>query len=327
MQQTRQVRWGIIGLGNIANTFANDLKHVPNAVLHAVASRNLDKAILFKTKHSANFAYGDYISLATNPDIDIIYIATPHVFHFENSKLCIENGKAVLCEKPMGMNADQVKELCDLAKKNKVFLMEAMWTAFLPNFNKLKELVLSKKLGKVTSFKADFGFKADFIPTSRLFDKKLGGGSILDIGIYPIFTCLTLLGKPTSITTNTIIGKTGVDESCKLDFNYPNKLKAQLTSTLLENTPTEIHIQFEKGVVTLGPNFYGPSDLKIIDTNTNKETILTKNTQGSGYQFEAIHIQELYIQNKIESPIMTHNKSIELATYLDKVLHEIGINY
>ncbi len=326
MKKHKQIRWGIIGLGNIANTFANDLQFVPNALLQGVASRNLEKAEAFKSKNGAIQAFDSYEALANNPDIDIVYIATPHVFHFENAKLCIENAKAVLCEKPMGMNAKQVIELCDLATKNKVLLMEAMWTTFLPNFNKLKNLVFTKKLGEVTSFKADFGFKADFKPTSRLFNKSLGGGSILDIGIYPIFACLSLLGKPISINTNAVIGKTGVDESCKLDFNYPNMLKAQLKSTLLENRTTEIQILFENGSAVLGPNFYGPSDLKIIDNDGN-EIIYPKNTQGSGYQFEAIHIQELFIQNNLESPIMSHSKSIELATYLDKVLHEIGINY
>ncbi|WP_010179385.1 Gfo/Idh/MocA family protein [Aquimarina agarilytica] len=326
MQQVKQTRWGIIGLGNIANTFASDLAFVPNAILHAVASRDLNKAEAFKTTYAANKAYSSYETLAKDPDIDIIYIATPHVFHFENAKLCITYGKAVLCEKPMGMNANQVTELCDLAKKNKVFLMEAMWTAFLPNFNRLMELVDSEKLGKVISFKADFGFKADFIPTSRLFDKNLGGGSILDIGIYPIFACLSLLKKPTSITTNAIIGQTGVDESCIINFNYPKSLKAELKSTLLENTPTEIYIQFEQGVAILGPNFYGPSDLKVIESDGN-EIIYPKNTQGSGYQFEATHVQELFHNKNIESSVMSHAKSIELATYLDIVLQEIGVIY
>ncbi|WP_040472545.1 Gfo/Idh/MocA family protein [Aquimarina agarivorans] len=326
MSTTRQIHWGILGLGNIANTFASDLQFVTNAKLLAVASRNHEKAAAFKEKYGAQKAYNNYQALAEDPEIDIIYVATPHVFHFENAKLCLENGKAVLCEKPMTMSVAQVKTLCQIAIDNNCLLMEAMWTTFLPNFTRLKELVVSESLGKITQLKADFGFKSDFDPMSRLFDKKLGGGSIFDIGIYPIYACLTLLGKPDSISTNAVIGTTGVDESCTMKFTYHNSVEAHLFSSLRENTPTSVEIQFENGSAILGPQFYGPTELKIVDKNGN-ETTYPKYEQGNGYQFEAMHMQSLINEKKLESPVMTHAKSIELAEHIEAVIKKIGTDY
>ena len=325
MIMPKQIRWGIIGLGSIAHTFAADLKLVPNAVLQGVASRSLSKATEFQAEFNAKEAFGNYEDLAKNSAIDVVYIATPHVFHFENTKLCLKNGKSVLCEKPMGINAKQVKELCNIAKENKVFLMEAMWTAFLPNYNRLKNLVASKELGNITSFNADFGFKAPNDPSGRLLNKSLGGGSMLDIGIYPVFACLELLGTPASISAEAKIGSTGVDENCKMLFSYTS-LKAELYCTIIKNTPTKIEIEFEKGKAVLGPGFYAPSNLTVTNALGDNK-VYEKHTEGSGYQFEAIHVQGMLLQQKLESNVMSHAKSILIAECLDRVLEEIGLKY
>lgn len=316
--------WGIIGLGTIAHTFATDLKLVSNANLYGVASRDLEKAIVFRDTHDSDICYSDYKKLANDPNVDIVYIATPHVFHFENAKMCLERGKAVLCEKPMGMNASEVKQLTKIAKENNALLMEAMWTAFLPNFQYLQKMITENTLGAVTKLETDFCFVAPKDPKHRLINKSLGGGALLDIGIYTVFTCLELLGIPKNFSATAEIGPTGVDLNCEVTFNYPKKI-AYLKSSFKEKTPTEIHIQFEKGTAILGPNFFTPSDLKII-TPSKTETI-HKYQNGRGYQLEALHFQNLFETHALESPIMTHAKSIRLATYLDEILEKIGVSY
>lgn len=318
------VNWGIIGLGSIAHTFANDLKKVNQANLLAVASRNLSKAVDFKQLHKADLAYGTYKELALNSAIDIIYIATPHVFHYENAKMCLQHGKAVLCEKPLGMNAKEVKELYAIAKENNTLLMEGMWTIFLPNFQKLKKITQSNQLGQVTSVSIDFCFVAPNNPNHRLINKLLGGGTVLDIGIYTIFSCLELFGPPINIDATADVGPTGVDVASHMKFEYDN-FNAQLTASFKKDSSTEINIEFEDGTVVLGPNFYAPSTLKI--THNNETTTFDKYPLGEGYQIEATHFQEVYLNKKLESPIWTAQKSIQLASYLDEVLHKINVSY
>lgn len=318
------INWGIIGLGTIANTFASDLKLVSNANLYAVASRDIEKAIKFRDTHEASICYSSYNKLANDPNVDIIYISTPHTLHFENAKMCLERGIAVLCEKPMGISASQTKELCEIAKANDTLLMEAMWTAFLPNFQRLQEIVNQKKLGSVKNVEIDFCFTAPNDSNHRLINKSLGGGTLLDIGIYNIYTCLELFGIPNKYDAFADIGATGIDMSCNLVFQY-NNFEAKLKSSFTEDTPTEIHIEFENGTITLGPNFFAPSDLKI-RTSTGEE-IINKHPEGTGYQLEAIHFQDLFQNNQTESPVHTHQKSIRLATYLDIMLDKIGVSY
>ena len=181
MQQT--YRWGILAPGKIAHKFAAGLPFVPGAELYAIGSRNSEKAKEFATQYHAPVSYGSYEALAGDPKVDIIYIATPHAFHMDNTLLCLKNGKAVLCEKPLAMNLRQVQAMVQAARDNNSFLMEALWSRFLPNITKAKEILKSGKIGRATHLVADFGFKADFDPKSRLFDPNLGGGALLDIGI------------------------------------------------------------------------------------------------------------------------------------------------
>lgn len=320
------VHWGIIGLGSIANTFASALKLVNNANLKAVASRNIDTAIAFSKNHDADISYGNYEKLANDSDVEIIYIATPHVYHYEHSKMCLERGKAVLCEKPMGMNAQQVKALCAIAKANDTLLMEGMWTAFLPNFNKLETIVKNKVYGNVKKIQADFCFVAPITnPNHRLINKSLGGGTLLDIGIYNIFACLRLLGLPETINTVAEIGTTGVDMHCTLKFIYKDN-EAVLTSSFKKQSSNALHIEFENGTATLGPNYFSPAPLSI-STNSGEMLQYEKHHKGSGYEFEARHFQDLFVNQKNESNIMSHKNSIELSTYLDLALKKAKIEY
>ena len=323
--QDRKIKWGIIGLGNIAHHFASDLLSIEDAELYAVASRTQDKADTFAKTFKATKAYSSYEDLVEDPNIDAVYIATPHVFHKENTLLCLNKGIAVLCEKPFAMNSNEVHEMITCAKANKVLLMEALWTYFIPSYTYVLDIVKLQKYGKVLKLEADFGFYKAFDTSSRLFNKALGGGSLLDIGIYPIFSALTVLGIPEDIEAKSTFYKNGVDASCDMVFSYPNHVKAYLKSTLLEPTPTEAILHFENATIKINSQFHTPSSVTILTSNTT-ETITFENST-YGYNYEIIHFNSLIRQGETESDVMTFNFSKNLIHILDEVSQIIGLKY
>ena len=325
MKDNQPIRWGIIGLGNIAHKFAEDLLSVPNTELYAVASRDIAKANKFAKKFNAKNAYGSYQHLAKNSKIDAVYIATPHVFHKENTFLCLNNGIAVLCEKPFAMNMEEVNDMISLAKSKNILLMEALWTYFLPSYQFVLNLIQNNTHGKLLKLEADFGFKKDFDNSSRLFNKSLGGGSLLDIGIYPIFAALTMIGIPNKIEAKADFFENKVDASCEMIFEYQNNVTAHLKSTLKENTPTQAKLYFEKAKVIINSQFHTPTS---VTTITPKQTI-TKNfsCKTHGYSFEISHFNDLIKQGKTESDIMSFNKSKALIKTLDSVREIIDLTY
>ena len=325
MKNSKITNWGILGCGKIAHKFAEDLQKVSNAKIAGVASRSFDKAKEFGIKFNSQNFYGSYEELVHNESIDVIYIATPHVFHKEHTLLCLRNKKAVLCEKPFGMNKEEVEEMITCAKANKVFLMEALWTYFLPHYQYVIDIIKTKKLGDVKSIEADFGFAANFDPHGRLFNKKLGGGSLLDIGIYPVFAALTVLGYPDHISAQASFSDTGIDESCSIEFLYDNGKSAKLYSTITEQTATKAIIQFDKGVVTLNSRFHEPTDILI--STKDEDSLKTFDYTTNGYFYEAEHVQQMLNQNKLESNIMSFSTSISLIELLDKIRNIIGLNY
>ncbi len=325
MHSEKIIKWGIIGCGKIAHKFANDLKSVPNAKLHAVASRSLKKAQEFGKEHQASTYYDNYESLSLDLDIDVIYIATPHVFHYENTIMCLNQKKAVLCEKPFAMNTTQVEEMVTLAKKNKVFLMEALWTYFLPHYTYVLNIVTSNELGKVKTLKADFGYTITFDPNGRVFNKKLGGGSLMDIGIYPLFAALSILGYPEEVNAQATIGKTGIDEDCSIQLRYKNGATASLFSTVIQKTNTTATLEFENGLVTIHSHFHEPSSITI--QKEGKSERIEFNVTTNGYNYEASHVQEMLLQNRTESTLMSFEKSLQLINLLDTVREKIGLHY
>ena len=322
--KNRKIRWGIIGLGNIANKFAVDLATVENTELVAVASRNMQNANNFAEKHNAKKAYNSYVALAKDPNVDAVYIATPHSFHKEHAILCLQNKKAVLCEKPFAMNLQEVTEMIAVAKENNVLLMEALWTFFLPHFTYVLDIIKSNKFGKLKSLEADFGFYKLYNTESRLFKKEVGGGSLLDIGIYPIFAAIATLGEPENIAANATFFENGADSSCNMVFQYKDA-KATLKSTLLEETPSIAVFTFDKAIVKLNRQFHQSSEITIFQ-NDAKE-IIPFDYQTIGYNFETEHFNQLLREGKKESNIMTFDFSKSLIKTLDKVREIIGLTY
>lgn len=323
--QTRNYNWGILGAGKIAEKFAQDLATVNGAVLYAVASRSIDKAEEFAKNHKIMISYGSYLELVEDENIDIIYVATPHSFHFEHAMLCLKHQKAVLCEKPFGINLEQVEAMISLAKEKNVFLMEALWTQFLPHFQFVSELTMSKKYGELLDIKADFGFNAAFDADNRLYNKELGGGSLMDVGIYPVFLALSLLGYPENITAEAKFGSTGVDENCNMQLSYANGAKADLYSAINETTPITATLRFDKATVIINSRFHEPSSVSI-QTNENIETKEFPVTT-HGYNFEAAHVQDMIKENRIESNLMTFEKSKNLISILDRIRKQINLKY
>lgn len=326
LSRNKKIKWGILAPGRIATKFAQDLLTVKDTELYAVASRTLEKAEEFKETYGAKVAYGNYMDLITDPNVDAIYIATPHTFHKAYSIDCLLNKKAVLCEKPLALNSADVDVMLQTAKQEGVLLMEALWTAFLPHYQDVLNFLEEGNYGKVVSIDADFGFYREFDASTRLFDKQLGGGSLLDIGIYPIFCAMSILGKPDDIQANGTFFETGADSSCNMIFSYKNGAVARLSSTLKEETPTEATIKCEKGTIKLHTQFHRPTSVTFTDAD-GKQTTKDYDVNTLGYNFEIAHFNELLRSEKTESPIMTHKFSHQLMEIMDKVKEEIGLSY
>ncbi|MBT8324753.1 MAG: Gfo/Idh/MocA family oxidoreductase [Winogradskyella sp.] len=322
---TKVIQWGILGAGQIAHQFAKDLAVVNNAQLYAVASSNAQRAEQFALDFMAKEAYDNYTDLAKDPNVDAIYIATPHSFHKTHTLLCLNHNKAVLCEKPFAMDLKEVDEMISLAQENDVLLMEALWTAFLPHFQFAIDKVKTQHFGKLLKLEADFGFKPEYNTESRLFNRTLGGGSLLDIGIYPIFAALTALGEPKNIKAKASFFPTGVDATCHMEFNYKDA-RAILRSTFLENTKTEAAFFCENGIIKINSRFHQPSTVSLISQSGNEETI-DFNYNSIGYSFEIDHFNHLLRTQQTESDIMTFKRSRQLIKTLDTVRHNIGLSY
>lgn len=322
---SKSINWGIIGAGKIASKFATDLTTVPHCQLHGIASRNLEKAKIFGEKHQANLAYGSYEELVKDTRIDAIYIATPHSFHKAHTMLCLNHNKAVLCEKPFALNLGEVEAMIQLSKQKNLLLMEAMWTIFLPHYQYVLNLLRQKHFGSVLKLEADFGFHPSYDIRSRVFDKSVGGGSLLDIGIYPVFAALSTLGTPNSIEAKANFFDSGADSSCDIKFQYPNS-EAILKSTLLKKTSTEAIFYCEKGIIKINGRFHQPSSVTLIDNDGN--SILKEfDYETIGYSYEIEHFNALLRANKTESDLMTFEKSKQLIKTLDTIRKVIGLHY
>ncbi len=318
--------WGIIGCGKIANKFAQDIQGLKNATIHAVASRTLDKAKAFGKKYNAAHCYGSYEEMMTCPKLDVIYIATPHTSHCANTIMCLNHKIPVLCEKPFAMNAAEVRRMIAASKNNNTFLMEAMWTRFLPTVKKVLSIIKKGTIGDVQSLKADFGFKATMDSSSRLFDQNLGGGALLDVGIYPVFLSLLLLGKPKDIKAIASIGKTNVDESCAMIMKYPKNKMAILDASIITKTSTEALIYGTKGTIRINSRWHEPTSLTIFVEGKEPQDIFF-DYDSNGYRYEAEEVQRCLRAKKLSSDLLNHHMSLDLIELLDEIRMIAGIYY
>lgn len=328
----KTIHWGIIGLGRIARKFADDLQRVPGAKLHAVASTDLERAQAFAADYGVPHAYGRYEDLVHCPGLDVVYVATPHPGHAAATLLCLRHKLAVLCEKPFAMNRTEAQEMADMARANQVFLMEALWTRFIPATDRALQLIAEGAIGDIHSVRADFGFYAPFDPGSRLYNKSLGGGALLDIGIYPALLALFLLGKPQSehIQAAATFAQTNVDDTCAFTFRYPSRQAMAIGhSTVRGHTGIEAWIHGSRGHIYIHPRFHHSMKLTVSTYEGRDEhrQELDFPYDGWGYQFEAIHVGNCLRAGLTESPLIPLSFTLDLMETLDQVRHKIGLEY
>lgn len=325
----KTIRWGILGCGKIARKFTSDLLLLPDARLQAVAARHQESADKFAAEYNATRSYGGYEAMLNDPAVDVVYVATPHGLHYDHVMLCLHHGKPVLCEKAFALNRYQAKAMIDEARKRGLFLMEALWSKFIPSYNKLMEILQEGKLGDVRNVQINFGFIPQPPVAARIYDPVLGGGTLLDIGIYNVFYALTALGKPDVIEASMAPANTGVDEQCAMLFKYNNGALAQLLSSYQSHLPTEAFISGTKGRIKLGSRFFTPEATMEFypERMDSRQEISFAPTQGWGYHYQASHVGECLRKGLTESTVMGHADTMLLMETLDEIRTRAGIIY
>ncbi|MEO8612598.1 MAG: Gfo/Idh/MocA family oxidoreductase [Chloroflexota bacterium] len=320
------IRWGILGTGNIAHKFATGLQTASGAQLVAVGSRTQAAADKFAEEFNVPRRYATYEALAQDPEVDAIYISTPHPFHVSNTKLCLENGKAVLCEKPFTINVKEADEVIALARQKHIFLMEAMWTRYLPALIRTRELIAEGAIGEVRMLTADFGFRTNFNEEGRMFDPALGGGALLDVGIYPISLAYMLFGSPQTITTQAALGTTGVDEQSAYLFGYDKGQIALLSSASRTETPQEAFIMGTEGSIKLPSPWWNASQL-ILKRASKAEEVIAPPRVGNGYNYEAEEVGRCIRAGKLESETMTLDETRAIMVTMDTIRAQWNLKY
>lgn len=317
------IGFGIIGCGGIARKFAQDIRRVPGTFLQAVASRSQEKAVQFKNEHGAVQAYEGYEHILTDNEVKVVYIATPHHLHYNNARAALMAGKAVLCEKPMCLNLQQTQELIDLAREKRIFLMEALWTRFIPATTALLDFVQDGSIGSIQAIQASFGFNAWEHAPPRLQQLELGGGALMDIGIYPLYLCDLLLGKPESIHAIAVLEK-GVDKQNAMVLKYKNGL-ATLQNSFSTHLGIQASIYGSKGRITMGEPFHASNKLIITKEGHTQENHYR--IDGHGYTHQIAHVHDCIQQGLMESPLHRLEDSLRLAATLEETAGLLGVHY
>ena len=320
-----KIRWGIVAPGRIAHSFANDLKLVADGEVRAVASRSLKRAEAFSKEYNAQHAFGSYEALFECDEVDAVYIATPHTSHAELAVKAMDKGKHVLCEKPMGLHRGDVEQMIAAAERNQVFLMEAMWSRFNPAIRKAKQMVDDGELGEIAYVHVDFGFYAlDRDEKGRLLNPELAGGSLLDIGIYPIFLAYLMLGYPDKVLAASNFYKTGVEIQTSMIFQYA-EAQAILYSGLKSKAEMKAQISCSKGTVFLKPKWHEAQGY-IVEHDGQLENFDLP-TLGRGYAHEIIEVHECLKRGDLQSNLWSHKNSLDLMSLMDEVRRQTGIRF
>lgn len=318
-------RWGIIGTGGIAQTFAEDLKRLDGHVVAAVGSRTLTSAQNFAKQFSDAVAYGSYEELVA-ADVDAVYIATPHPMHYENTLLAMRAGKPVLCEKAFTVNAKEARALVAFAQEQNIPLMEAMWSRFLPHMQLVKEIVSSGVLGEITNIVADHGQFIPYERAARLWEPELGGGALLDLGIYPLTLAHLILGSPISIHAEATLTEKKVDLNTSMMLRYASGAHALLSCTMASRGSVSAMIVGDRARIEIDGSFYAPTSFRVI-TRDGEVTEYPNKYEGHGLREEAAEFARVVRSGEIESPLMPHSTSIELMEMMDSIRAQIGVKY
>lgn len=312
-------RWGIIGTGNIAHQFVKGLANCSSSIAYAVASRREEEANKFAKEMGVEKAYGSYEELFLDPNVDIVYIATPNHLHHTLSLQALDNGKHVLCEKPFALDLNKAKEMVVKAKEKNLFLMEALWSRFLPSIIETKKAIERGEIGIPLILQAEFGIHPIFDPKSRLFNPSMGGGSIPDIGIYPLFLSLLLFGKPKEIKVVSTAAETGVDMSTAIIMKHKKGEISALISSFATSLKSNAVISGSEGKIELKRMFHTPTKVTIQKEFEEKEKEIELSFFGNGYNYEADEVINCLKEGKIESNLLPLSFSLDLMEILDRV--------
>lgn len=322
-----RLNWGIIATGWIADLFTRDLIANGHSVT-AVASRSQHKASEFAARFDIATAHGSYEALAADNNVDLVYIATPHPFHVIAAELCISAGKHVLVEKPFTLNAPQAYRVKSLAQTHGVFVMEAMWTRFLPHMVSLREVLASGVIGDIRSLVATHTQDLPADPGHRLNDLSLGGGALLDLGVYPISFAFDLLGKPETILASGRLRETGADAEASMIFRYASGAVALLLSASDAPGANRAEINGSAGHVELDGVWYSPTSYRIYASNGELQSHFgPAKFKGRGMHFQAVEFERLVSQGEMSSPVMSIDQSIEIMETMDEIRRQIGVKY
>lgn len=316
-------RWGILGAGRIAAKFCEALCFVEGSQVYAIASRDVEKAKAYAAKYNAATFYDNYDELIRDENVDIIYIATPHVFHYEQTMNCLQNNQPVLCEKPMSLSHKQTAEMIAFAEEKKLFLMEGMWTACMPFIEKIRSLIEEDVIGKPQYVSADFCFEAPHDLEGRLYNKSLGGGSILDVGIYPVFLAALILGEPSIIKSVSKITSTGVDEYANIILQYADGETAHLLSGISFNSAIEAEIICSKGSIKIKNPWFKATDF-LVQSDDGKPENFSMPHVCNGFEHEIKEVMYCLDNGLLQSNKMPHQLTVSISKIQDEILKQAG---
>ena len=321
----KATRWGVLGTGGIADVFASDLTFAAGADLAAVGSRTIEAATTFADRHGFARAHGSWAELAADPEVDVIYVATPHAFHRDSAMACLEAGKPVLCEKPMTLDLATSALLVQEARVQGVFLMEAMWMRCNPAIRQIASLVASGVIGSVTAVHADFGLQGPFPADHRLRDPALGGGALLDLGVYPLNFAHLILGTPQTVRAWAQLTPEGVDETTGVLLGYESGAVAALTCSINGASRNAASITGTTGRIDLPVGFFAPRGFTVTRGDEVEEVEVAY--EGRGYHFEAAEVQRCLAEGLLESPLMPQATTLEIMNLMDTIRDEVGVSY
>jgi predicted dehydrogenase len=320
------IRWGILGTGNIATSFAKGVATMPDAQLAAVGSRSQTTADDYGDRFKIERRYASYIELTYNPEVDVVYIATPHSLHLENMLLCFEAGKPVLCEKPFTINAKQARQAVKRAREAGLFAMEATWMRFTPLMVELRRLLAEGMIGEIRMVNADFGIRVDFDPNFRLFKPQLGGGGTLDVGIYPLSLAQMILGTPAQVVGLAELGQTGVDEQSAAVLRYAGGQLAVLHNAIRTETPQEATIMGTEGWIRIHAPWWMPEVMTIHKPGAEPKQMDIPFT-ANGYTYEAAEVHRCLREGKLESKLMPLDETVAVMETMDELRCQWGMRY
>ena len=322
---TERMRWAILGTGKIANRFAEALNNIPEkAELLAVGSRNQKTADAFAEKYNIPRRHIGYETVAADPDVDIVYIATPGVYHLRDVTLCLEHGKHVLCEKAFTINAKEAQKLVDLAREKKLFLMEAMWTRFFPVHVRIRELLDEKVIGQANGITINFLAKPPFDLNNRFFDVNLGAGVLLDTASYGVSWASSLFGNPEAVTGLAYFGESGADYQTSLVLRYSGGQLVSLMSSQISYDDKDAVLFGENGKIIVHSPWYKPTKMTVYTEDKEPELIEIPLNEYNGYEFEAMEVMNCIREGKMESEIMPLDETLEIMKTLDSVREQWG---